>query len=130
MKHPRPFPAKARNAIIAALVLLLLAAGAVYRYRSQPVPPLTQMVATTPSAEEYRSAAQSAVTVFVTALSVGELDSVAAERERLLAMKVPKEYKDLHIGLVLTADALGSGDQAKARNLLSGLQAEYPWVSN
>lgn len=130
MNLPRRFPAKTRNALIAGLVLLLLAAGAVYRYRSQSAAPVPSAAVTGLSAEQYRTEARSAAKVLAEGAPAASAEAVTAERQRLLAMRVPKEYKDLHIQLVLAADAIAGGQRGRADALLAALRQAYPWISD
>ncbi len=66
-----------------------------------------------------------------------EEENVDQLRDRLLAMRVPKEYKDLHIGMVLALDKIdkyaeqGSGDsKAEGEKMIEELNQKYNWINN
>lgn len=135
MKHHRPFRAKQRDILIAAAIIVLLIAGAAYRFSQRSSAPEvlsepSSAASAAPSASEYRSSASVTVQSLADAARGGEISGVAAQREQLLALRVPKEYKELHLQLILTADALLAGDTRRAEVLLSQAENDNSWLKN
>lgn len=131
MKHrPR---LSAKEWIIAA-ICLALAAGALVMYnqhsRGSASVPQGGSVSALISPEAYRNEARSTFKDYESFLSGEEqIEALRSRRDELLAMTVSRTDRDLHLQLVLAADALISGDRGEARKKIAALQNSYPWIS-
>lgn len=76
--------------------------------------------------DEYRVAARTIVSNYF-ASSDSDADKIAYDA--LLALRVPVEYKDVHIQLVLVFGQLVAGEDTAGQARLIDLQKVYPWVS-
>ncbi len=129
MKRPQSPSVNLRNILIGLAVVVLLAIGVVYRWRYNRVPaaPVVSSSVAPVSEQDYQTAAAPAIKQLYAA--VDDTESVRSDqRDALLAMRVPKAYRDLHLKLVLAADALRSGDREEARRLLASAQSDFPWI--
>lgn len=64
------------------------------------------------------------------------IESVKRTKEQLLSLKVPTEFKELHLSLILSLDKmedyLESGDEAdklKSQEMIEEQKAEYEWLN-
>ncbi len=83
-------------------------------------------VVVAPTGEEYEVAVQMIVSNSSLS-SDSEADKVAYDA--LLALRVPAEYKDVHVQLVLAFGQMVAGEDVAGRARLSDIQKVYPWVS-
>ncbi|MFA6428739.1 MAG: hypothetical protein WCW02_04355 [Candidatus Buchananbacteria bacterium] len=70
-------------------------------------------------------------------LAVDDLSRLNQTKEQVLALKVPPEYKDLHLGLVLALDKMLNGfkqpatnDLRQGLNELAALKQRYSWLNS
>ncbi len=91
----------------------------------------------TVSVENYRSETKELVGECETVMAVNDqnLNDVLGLERRLLAINVPKEYKDLHVNILLALIRMEdyiNNDQAESlstsRNMIDGLKSEYQWL--
>lgn len=79
-----------------------------------------------PTGEEYKSAAQQIVSDYL-ASSDSEADKIAYDA--LLALRVPAEYKDVHVQLVLAFGQMAAGEDVAGKARLDDVMQVYPWTS-
>lgn len=94
--------------------------------------PATSSTVTLDAASYKKAAAQA-----YAELSAEKIDDATAIKEKLLALKIPKDFKDLHLQLVVASASFeeyakfhDSQVLARFRSLLASLIAKYPWLAN
>ena len=103
-----------------SLGLLLVVALLVKEKNEAPIPPEDYVL----PAEAYDYPG-SVANVF---LGFQSSENAVGAREQLLLMRVPSEYRDLHVALVLYFDAAIRGEVLEAEGQYATLKTQYPWL--
>jgi hypothetical protein len=88
--------------------------------------------------EEYKAGTKNILTDYSALLLNNDLnlEKVEADKNKLLGLKVPAEFKDLHLNFVLAVskmeDYLKNGkdeDKAASQRMISEIKANYVWLN-
>lgn len=140
MLKPKVYAKKSIFIFSGALALLLLTTLIVIGIlqNSSPKPTTTSSTQSRPlNTEAYQTEAKMTVVDYESYLAGRDsIEMISKRKEHLLSLKISREWKSLHLDLVLIADSLQALSEGQTQEkdhvnqLLAELYNTYPWLRN